>query len=289
MRNLSRRRCGVGRNNWAVAMLLAAAPGASAVVVTYGQTRLDAPAWSYVGDWNGSSGVAIGDHWVVSARHVGGSPQGAFTLDGQAYQARRIYPKIGADLELIELADALPGWHEIGPRPAAGDMVLLGGLGQTAGDLLNDGIAWSGHRALTWGANRVAQTGRTISIQFDEPGSPAAVDGEASFAINDSGAGLFTMGEDGRPWVVGLAVSITGRYGESLHGSFNNALSLSDFIPWIFAIEHPGEPVTSSMGPPPPPSGFFHPDRVPTPGTGAAALVLGGLAFGARGRRGESR
>jgi hypothetical protein len=250
------------------APVLGATGAARAVVVPGGFTP---PAQSYIGAWNGASGVAVGERWVLTARHVGGGVGQTFVMNDQAFVAAHVFPSPRADLALIHLADPLPGWYELGPAPIVGQRVLLGGHGLVAGPARADGFDWAGPTQEAWGANTVESARTSISVRFDAPGTDGAIDGEAIFALYDSGGGLFTVSDDNQSLhLVGIATGLSGPLGSSLFGSYAYALSLDSFQPWLSAFIHPGVPITSSL---PPPGSFFNrPRGVPAPG---AVITLG--------------
>ena len=60
--------------------------------------------WDFVYNFKGSSGVAIDDHWLITATHVADDPEsGALTINGEVYtQMQRVYHPT-ADLALVRL------------------------------------------------------------------------------------------------------------------------------------------------------------------------------------------
>lgn len=258
----------------AAALLSAAAP--SAAVVVANNDPMPPPAAGYVGSWNGSSAVAIGHNWIISAKHVGGAVGGHFTLRGQQYRAVEIRQHPTYDIQLIRVAESLPGYHQLSPAVQPGDIVVLGGCGATAGNAVANGYDWSGPRQETWGANIVESASTLVIYRFDSPDSPAAVPHEAIFAINDSGAGLFTVAPDNSLALAAIAVSVTG-FGQSTWGNAAYSLNLDQLRSWIMPIVHPGEPVTSSVVAPR--ASLFSGGA---PSTVFAAAVAVGLVFSRR-------
>lgn len=227
---------------------LAIASAAHAVVVA-DHDPLPTPLDGYVGDWNGSSAVCIAPNWIVSAKHVGGQVGGMFTIRGEQFRSVEIRQHAIQDIQLIRVAETLPGHHRIATGVAAGDIALLGGWGVTAGNAITNGYDWTGSRAETWGANTIDSAGSLLIIRFDNPTSSAAIPHEAIFAVNDSGAGLFTHGIDGSLELAGLAVSVTG-FGQSLYGNMAYCLNMDNLRSWIAPLATPGTPVASSVAAP---------------------------------------
>lgn len=277
----------------AAVLVVAFAPSrASAVVVAPG-AGADSPEFGagYIASWGGASAVAVGERWLLSARHVGGGVGGGATLAGESFVADRIVDNRTEDLQLIHVDRALPGWHELATADHAvvpGQPVLLGGFGYRAGSGLADGTGydWSGGPGEAWGRNRADQVGGRVLIRFDSPGSAAAEPREALFALSDSGGGLFTQGVDGVLRLAGIAVSTSSGFGSTRFGDYALAINIDVWSAWITATIYPGVPITSSQPPPaqgsyiPPPP----PPRVPAPGT-AAAFGFAVVCIAARRRR----
>ncbi len=224
---------------------LAWVPRAHGVVVA-GHDPMQRPLNGYVGSWNGSSAVCIGPNWIISAKHVGGSVGGFFTMRGVQYRAVEIVPHPSQDIELIRVAETLPGYHRIATGVTSGDVGVLGGCGVTGAPTYNNGYAWTGPHQETWGMNTIEGVGSLISVRFDNPASAEAVPNEAIFAVNDSGAGLFVYAADGSLELAGVAVSVTG-FGSSVYGNWAFSVKLDSLRTWILPIADPGAPITSSV------------------------------------------
>lgn len=236
------------------------------------------PVNSYVGKWNGSSAVAIGPNWIVTARHNGGNTNTKFRYDGVNYNTDAIFSHATADITVVRLQSTLPGWHSI-TTATAGQTVVLGGMGRVAGDTLRDGYYWAGPNTETWGQNRVEwAVGDFIAVDWDLSGGSAgviagAVQHEAGFAMNDSGGGVFVRQSDGSLSVAGIAVGVS-ELNVTRNGSWSYALNLNPYInwmhnvvgiDWVAPVSAPGQ-------------------AIPAPGA-AAMLLASGLLLGARRRR----
>lgn len=245
------------RSLLAAAAAFTLAPLAGGVVVS-GRDPLPRPTNSYVASWNGSSAVAIAPTWLITAKHVGGSAGQGVWMNGLWYTAVEVvqHPSLDAMLVRVDPATPLPGYHRLADAPLRNDPVLLGGMGVTAGNDVNlesgeRGYDWSGPRQETWAANTVSTVGSFIAINFSPPSDPTATPHEGIFAVNDSGAGLFTIAADGELELAGVAVSVFG-WGMSVYGTTAFALSTARWADWARTIiGDPAEPVASSVVAPP--------------------------------------
>lgn len=245
------------------------APTAQALVVANNDAMSD-PVNGYVGTWNGSSAVCIAPNWIISAKHVGGAVGQSFTMRGQQYRAVEIQTHATQDIQLIRVAETLPGYHSLATGVEAGDLAILGGWGRTNGVDLGNGYDWTGLRRESWGANTIEAVGSQIMIRFDNPTSPSAVPHEATFAMNDSGAGLFVVAPDGSFQLAGVAVSVTG-FGQSTYGNLAFSVSMEMMRPWIQGIADTTTVVGSSV--PAPRASLF--------GSGAPSVIwAGGVLVG---------
>lgn len=212
----------------ALVAALAVAPAASAVITAH---PLERPDNGFIGRWNGSSAVAIGEHWVLTARHVGGNRQDRFRMRQVEYRPAETFRHDSVDLMLIRMIDPLPGWHDLELSPQRGEAVLLGGMGRTAGSLAGPGLTWGGINSETWGANVLEQVGGTfLAIDFDW-GSPsgAAAATPAQPAPEPSSGGLYpwrrstppassgTRKTDDEPTITGPAYDLPANPGAVAH------------------------------------------------------------------------
>lgn len=208
-------------------------PEAAGVVVE-GGVSAPRPADGYVGKWNGSSGVPVDTHWFLTAKHVGGAVGQNFLLQDTLYTAAEIVDHPTADLRLVRVEQEMPGHHEIASDPKIGDPAMVGGYGAIAGSSTGNGYRWSGTRAEAWGYNTVELLGSKVGIRFDAPTSDQALPQESACAVNDSGAGIFTVGPDGSLELAGLAVSVVTTWGQSDYGSWSLGINLSLYTDWLY-------------------------------------------------------
>lgn len=222
--------------------------GGARAVVVQGLDPLPRPAEGYVAGFNGSTCVAVGPRWFLTAKHIGGAPGGSVWMRGEWYTIVDVRPNPTYDLQLLQVDRDLPGFHRLAGDVGAGDPCLLAGFGVTGGaPLPNDGgYDWNGPRQETWGANVVEGAGSLLMVRFDPPSSAAAVPREAIFAVNDSGGGLFVWESDGSLRLAGIAVSVTN-FGSAPYYAAAYALSVDLAKGWMLPIVNPSEPVSSGV------------------------------------------
>lgn len=228
-------------------LALATAQHAGAVVCANGD-EMSAPSDGFVGNWNGSSGVAIAPHWLITAKHVGGSVNGFFALKGINYRAVQIVQHPTMDIQLVRVAEEMPGYNEMAdPLDITHDIpCVLGGWGVTAGTPIADGWNWSNTRKETWGANMIDSGGPLLAIALDNPSGNRAVPHESLFGVNDSGGGLFIYDSSGDLVLAGVAVSVTG-WGSSRFGNAAFAINVAEMRNWIMPYVDPSKPLASSV------------------------------------------
>lgn len=178
-----------------------ALPAASLAVVATTSTSNPGAAdsiWNFVGQVNGASAVAIGPHTVLTAAHVGAND---FTLAGNTYTMTSAFhaPNVtdgvnvsATDLELINVAQTLPGWYDLAGSTSNGTgltMVGYGGSGvvNAAGNGYDITVGAGTRRAgggLLDGTQLVGGEGFSLLSYLRGPGGAALVGG-------DSGGGWF--------------------------------------------------------------------------------------------------
>lgn len=213
-----------------------------------GMDPMPPPPNGWVGRYCESSCVAVGRFWFVTARHIGGNVGQGIVMRGHQYIVVEIIPHPLYDVQLLRVAEELPGWHGMASNVAFGDPCILGGWGATAGGELpnSGGYNWNGPHVETWGANVIESEGALLAIRFDNPSSANAVPREAIYAINDSGAGLFVHGPDGSLQLAGIAISVSG-FGQSQWSNSAFALNVDLYRTWMGPIVDPTQPVSSAV------------------------------------------
>lgn len=189
------------------------------------------PGFANVGRVNNSTGVYLGNGWVLTANHVGA---GTFTVGGNSYAFNGVdsHQIGGADLRLFKLSTspALSGVQISVTTPLIGsDAVMIGG-GRTPqsttttwyvdsdvdpwlwdtmdfpeADRTEEGYVTTSTRVVRWGTNVISSivsdsygpysTMDFLVTSFSE--SPAQTAYEAQAVTNDSGGGLFVETVDG--------------------------------------------------------------------------------------------
>ena len=214
-----------------IAAALAAAPPAPALVVDADPDAVTlAPAgavgFDHVGRIAGTTGVYLGDGWVLTAGHVGA---GELTLGEKRYPAvaRSWIPVPGKgdggspDLGVfrIDPHPPLPRLELARRPPTPGDPLVLVGCGAGRGEAFEwderRGWTWSGPSACRWGRNRIAAVGldmptgaamtRVFATLFTD-GDPE----EAQAAHGDSGGAGFAARPGGRWVLAGIMIAVKG-------------------------------------------------------------------------------
>lgn len=206
------------------------------------------PLNGFVGLFRGSSCVAVGNFWFVTAKHTGDGTGQAILMRGQWYNVVETVPHPIYDVQLLRVAEAVPGYHRFASEVHYLDPCVLGGWGATAGGSLpnNTGFDWNGPHVETWGENTIEGEGTLLAIRFDAPTSNFAVPHESVFAVNDSGGGLFLPGPGGSLELAGIAISVMG-WGSSQYGTAAFCLNIDVFRNWMAPIVDPSQSVSSGV------------------------------------------
>ena len=168
------------------------------------------PGFDNVGAIGGLTGVYVGNGWVLTANHVGENP---ITLLGVTYDP---VPGSGIRFQNSDLSYVdLKAFKLLGPDPPLSDLAITdaaptqGTLITIVGNGRNRGMdtswsvftgwEWGTGRAIRWGTNKIAETGRldlgtqSFSTVFDKL-NPGQSNGqhEADLVTGDSGGAAFT-------------------------------------------------------------------------------------------------
>lgn len=245
----------------------ALAAGAHAI---YGHNQLDASVF----DWVGNSGTVISPHFVVTARHMGGT---LFTLNGTTYTAVQRYDHPTADIALLRF-DApfakysLPYFGDV-----LGQVATFVGFGNTATERISGEYAWTGYDAIAGDGSRRAVTNRIefigdgdvggaptnlliadldyydsrtpVAWQVDTIGGGGSVENEGGILGGDSGsAALLQINGEWRS--IGVNIGVDSFNGPDLPGSIHSdygdifaATNLAAYQDWILNIAPEANPV----------------------------------------------
>jgi hypothetical protein len=207
---------------------------------------------AYVAKIGGTSGVYLGQGWVITAGHVGA---GELALEGAAYPPvpgswtpLRGDGPTPADVGLfrVDPAPKLPPLEIAGRGPGLGEALLLVGCGLGRGERFEwdgrVGFRWDPVSVRRWGRNRVAATGLEV------PGSGLSTHAfatlfstgepqEAQAAVGDSGGGAFVL-RRGSWKLAGILFSVAGHPGQPAQTAIDgNATHLADLSRYREQIE----------------------------------------------------
>jgi len=183
-----------------------------------------------VGEWNGSSCVAIATNWAIASKHQGGWMGSYLKIQGQPRTVIQLIDHPTSDIQLVQFAEPVTAWHPVRSTLRQNDFVYLGGHGMQ-GDV---GQPWRYPREERWGTNIISTDGNFLATRFTAPSEAGATPHEAQFAMNDSGGGLFSLGSNGKFYLEGLAISISGGGGSGQYGQTGFALNMSLAADWIY-------------------------------------------------------
>lgn len=237
------------------------AASAAAVVVQDYATATNPPAgmnWNFVYSYKGSSSVAVGGGWLLTAAHVaddGGD--GSVTVDGVIYQQQEIVYNPSADLALVRFNQIFPGHYPVyagNVLPPANDplrrvvVVGYGTVGSTYPFHWTDN--GTGRGVKRWGSQEIDRTATRI---YDVGGVSKVSRGfwmdfdlantahEAGSGAGDSGGGVFY--DDGSGWKLTGIKTERSLIGGEYTATF--AVSMPEYADWV--AETIPEPVTSGL------------------------------------------
>lgn len=229
--------------------------------------------FSHVGQVNGSTGVYIGNGWVLTANHVGAAD---FTLGGVTYDYNGVdsHQIGGVDLRLFRLASA-PALNSLtlaSSSPTVDELVVMIGAGRSAqsntptlwyvdtdpadwvwntssfteADAGFSGFTTSATRAVRWGTNLIDSVQYNANYQGYSPtnllvtdfDSSGATSYEAQAVTNDSGGGLFTVNNgnlelSGTIVRVGTFDSQPGGASTAIFNNITQSIDLAQYVPEI--------------------------------------------------------
>ncbi|MEO7453538.1 MAG: trypsin-like serine protease [Fimbriimonadales bacterium] len=238
---------------------VAACSAISALAILPGTPTSSWPWVAKIGGFPGSfntSCTAIGDHWILTAKHVvAGQSQMQIGFDnGVTAISDAIFPHPTDDVALVRFPNVLPGWHQVHwTQPAIGTQFDIVGYGWSG---TWNGTTWSydnTYGTKRFGSNNYSQTfsgnlgggivGTFIVADFDGNGVDSfgdggPVGGESTLGGLDSGGGAFIV-SGGAPRLIGVNIfvgGLTGGPNAPQYGSIFGCLRISDYRIWVDSI-----------------------------------------------------
>lgn len=194
---------------------------------------LAASGWRYEGRFSSFLGTAIDPHFFLTAKHIGGDTNTAFTFDGTNYFPDASYddPGTGSDLRLWHVPERLPRHAPLytGTNESGAGLIAFGRGTQRGNLIMTDGITngwyWGpGDGVLRWGSNAVTTIATVngadyLYATFDHGAGPD----ECHLSEGDSGGASFAFLE-GRWLLAGIHWSVDGYFSQTNSGGFNAAI-----------------------------------------------------------------
>lgn len=224
---------------------------ASAIIVSnYTTAQTDTVLESNGFDWDGvynvnnCSGVAVGEHWLLTAAHVADDvTSGTVKIGSTTYSGvSTSYQTDGADLALIYVSDVTFDTYYDITSCSLNDTAIMVGYGNTGtvttATFTDSGL---GKGTKRWGTNKITFTDQTIDtagtsysstgvyMQFNSSPSPTSTTYEAGVGTGDSGGGLFVMDENGS-WSLAGILNTSASDGTN---DYVGAVQLSEYSDWI--------------------------------------------------------
>jgi hypothetical protein len=177
--------------------------------------------WEYQGGFGNFLATPVAPHFILTARHLGGSTSTVFTLDGTNYHLTALFddPSPGSDLRLWQVAERLPrqapvyaGTNEVGAA------IAVFGRGTRRGDPVvtdgrTNGWRWGAEdNVMRWGSNTVADIAYGdgapyLYAMFDHGAGPD----ECHLSGGDSGGAAFVLA-DGVWQLAGIHAAVDGHF-----------------------------------------------------------------------------
>lgn len=264
---------------WTLALFLATSPSSFGIAVIDYTTAETNPADTGTGynmDWGNvyrvtgsgaGTGVAISDHWLITANHVASNTPADhnLTIGSETYTGLEVVNHNAADdpehtdnadLSLIRYDKTFPGFYDLYDGSVTDTDTLLVGYGRTGTvtdnpgpqtDYYNDDFSGAGTKR--WGTNTVSQLYAATDSQYGYTSEGYSqrfrvedTDFEAGGLPGDSGGGSFIYdGSDWRLAGVNILVLISTR---DLNGDGNDqndyvgtfSASMPEYQTWITSV-----------------------------------------------------
>jgi hypothetical protein len=183
--------------------------------------------WSLEGTWGNFLGTPISSKHFITAKHVGGSVGGTFTLGGDAYTTVQSFTDLSSDLRIWEISGSFSSWIDIYDKSdEVGKELFVVGRGTQRGAEVNvtgasvsdlRGWGWgSSDHVKRWGENEVSSiesvggAGQQLYATFDRVGGMTE---EAHLSVGDSGGAAFIKDTDDGKWkLAGIHYAVDGSF-----------------------------------------------------------------------------
>ena len=195
--------------------------------------ELAGSGWQLQGFWGQFLGTPISSNQFITAKHVGGTTNDLFFLNGHAHSVTAAFQHPVADLTVWQISGMFTDWAELyAASDEVGKPLVVFGRGRQRGEELQvagklRGWLWGiGDGRLRWGENEVMavtdQRGNTVIASnrveclraiFRTNAGP----NEAHLSTGDSGGAVFMR--DGEVWkLAGISFSVDGKYNTNSFG-----------------------------------------------------------------------
>lgn len=206
------------------------------------------PLWDQVVNFNGATGLYMGNGWIVTANHVG--RPSTVTINGSAHStnASSTTRIMGEDLLLFRLEDwsDLDGMLDINPTigwrkdPVSGlapdHLLTVGtiGYGKGRGDAVTGGWKWGGTSVKRWGIMRLETSPN--SLYTIQPFWATLGDNSAAATLGDSGSPLFYEDANGLH-LAGVTFAVSENSNSESRYSNNQTFTASQRMAGILGAE----------------------------------------------------
>ncbi len=259
---------------WLILLLALGLRPALAVVIDSGDgsgnttAPADDPGWDRIGVLGHTTGCYLGNHWVLTAGHIGNrelrlGDRRFHGVQGKIRRRLATSALLEADLQLFQLREApeLPPLRLASSAPRVRTPVVMVGNGLQRGpsqtawsrlwtivprrDAWYSGYPTGPERALRWGTNHIASAGelartgelvtRVFSTRFDG-GLPSPH--EAQAVSGDSGGPVFAKNSDGEWELVGIMITVSMEPDQPRdHAIYGNVTYVADIHAYREQIE----------------------------------------------------
>jgi hypothetical protein len=178
-------------------------------------------AWSYEGQWGSYLGTAIGSHFFITAKHVGGSDGNSFVLNGVSYTTTQHFDAPAGDLRIWRVSGTLPYYAPLylNNDEVGKSLVVIGRGTQRGAEVSVDGASkgWkqgTSDHVQRWGENVVSSTtivngGYCLAAEFNGNGGS----NEAHLSVGDSGGAVFIRDTSDSRWkLAGINYAVDGNW-----------------------------------------------------------------------------